>query len=65
MFTDDKPITPECPRLQNKTAKCPRADVEKALEGMKLSYRTMRELRSVLYDVCWSCMRENTKNKVR
>lgn len=61
MSTDAKPTTPGCPRLQNKEVKCPKADVEKALEGMKLSYRTMKELRSVLYDVCWSCMKENTK----
>ena len=61
MFTDAKPTESGCPRLQNKEAKCPKTDVEKALEGMKLSYRTISELRSVLYDVCRSCMRENTK----
>ncbi len=65
MFIDTNPTESGCPRLQNKNAKCPKADIKKALEGMKLSYRTINELRSVLYDVCWSCMRENTKNTGR
>ena len=65
MFIDNNPTESGCPRMQNKTAKCPKADINKALEGIDLSYRTICELRSVLYDVCWYCMRKNTKNKVR
>lgn len=61
MFIDNTPTESVCPRLQNKKAKCPKADIKKALEGMNLPYRTISELRFVLYDVCWSCI----KNKVR
>lgn len=63
MFIDNNPTESVCPRLQNKKAKCPKADIKKALEGIELSYRTISDLRFVLYDVCWYCMRKNKKIK--
>jgi hypothetical protein len=65
MFKDDKPTEQNCPRKQNENIKCPKSDVLKALDGIEVPYKTLIELRSVLYEVCCSCISENTLNKKR
>lgn len=66
MFTDDKmDIYNNCPQIQNTDKKCRKAAVYKALAAVELPYRSVIELRSVLYEVCRFCMAENTKNKER
>ncbi len=66
MFTDDKMnIYNNCPQIQNTDKKCRKAAVYKALDGMELPYKSVIELRSVLFEVCRACMAENTKSKER
>ena len=62
MLTDDKmAMHNNCPQIENKDKKCRRADVYTALDGVKLPYKSVIELRSVLFEVCRACMAENTK----
>ena len=65
MFTDDRPTEHNCPKNQTSNIKCPKSYVLKALDGIEVPYKTLIELRSVLYEVCCSCISENTRNKER
>lgn len=59
MFTDDNHTKNTCPQTSNKDIRCRRAEVLQALDGVKVSYQTLGELRSVLYEVCRFCVAEN------